>query len=275
MNASSNTNGQLGTALITGASTGIGAVYADRLAKRGYDLILVARDKQRLDELAAKLRQATGRKVETLRADLIQKPDLLAVTDRLATDPAITMLVNNAGMAVNGLVVGGDADLHETMILLNVVAVTRLAHAAANAFVQHKRGTILNIASVLALAPEAFNGVYSGTKAFVLNLTQAIAAETASAGVRVQAVLPGATRTEIWERAGRSIDSLPAEMLMEAGDMVDASLAGLDQGELVTIPSLADPALWEAFSAARAALGPHLSKNRSASRYHAAQPVNA
>jgi short-subunit dehydrogenase len=275
MNASSNTNGQLGTALITGASTGIGAVYADRLARRGYDLILVARDKQRLDELAAKLRQQTGRNVETLRADLTQKPDLLAVTDRLATDPAITMLVNNAGMAVNGLVVGGDADLHETMILLNVVAVSRLAHAAANAFVQHKRGTILNIASVLALAPEMFNGVYSGTKAFVLNLTQAIAAETASAGVRVQAVLPGATRTEIWERAGRSIDSLPAEMLMEVDDMVDASLAGLDQGELVTIPSLADPALWQAFAAARAALGPHLSKNRSAARYHVAQSVHA
>ncbi len=262
-----------GTALITGASTGIGAVYADRLAHRGYDLILVARDLQRLDDLAARLRNTTGRKVETLRADLTHKPDLLVIEHRLRTDPAITMLVNNAGMAVDGLLVGGDADKLETMILLNVVAVTRLANAAATAFVQHRRGTIVNIASVLALAPERFNGVYSGTKAYVLNLTQALAAEVGKAGVRVQAVLPGATRTEIWERAGRAISSLPPEMLMEVDEMVDAALAGLDQGEPVTIPSLEDPALWQAFSDARMALGPLLSRNRAAARYRTAHPA--
>ena len=126
---------------------------------------------------------------------------------------------------------------------------------------------IINIASVLALAPELFNGAYSGTKAFVLNLSLALDHELAGSGVRVQAVLPGATRTEIWDRSGTPVSSLPAAMLMEVDEMVDAALAGLDQGELVTIPSLPDPADWEALTAARKALGPNLSHSRAADRF--------
>ena len=148
----------------------------------------------------------------------------------------------------------------------------RLAVAAAAGFAARGRGTIVNIASVLALAPERFNGAYSGTKAFVLNLSQALGAELAGRGVRVQAVLPGATRTELWGKAGTDIASLPPEMLMEAGEMVDAALAGLDLGEPVTIPSLPDTADWEAFQAARFALGPNLSRDRAAARYRAAAP---
>jgi short-subunit dehydrogenase len=259
----------LGTALITGASSGIGAVYADRLAKRGYDLILVARDQQRLDDLSARLTRETGRHVETLRADLTDKRDQLAVEARLRTDAAITMLVNNAGVGSQGGLIDGAVDQMDGMIQLNVVAVMRLAVAAVSAFVPRKKGTIINIASVLALAPELFNGTYSGTKAFVINLSQALDHEASASGVRIQVVLPGATRTEIWERTGRSVDSIPAEMLMETDEMVDAALVGLDQGELITMPTLADPALLEALTTARRALGPHLSLQHAAARYRA------
>ena len=256
-----------GTALVTGASSGIGAVYADRLAKRGYDLILVARDQARLDDLATRLTRETGRHIETLRADLTDKRDLMAVETRLRTDPAITLLVNNAGVGGQGGLVDGAVNQMDAMIQLNVVAVMRLAVAAVSAFVPRGKGTIINIASVLALAPEILNGTYSGTKAFVLNLSQALQNEASPSGVRVQVVLPGATRTEIWERTGRSLDSMPAEMLMDTDEMVDAALVGLDQGELVTIPTLADPGLWDALTSARKALGPHLSLQHAAARY--------
>ncbi|MFL9923906.1 SDR family oxidoreductase [Herbaspirillum lusitanum] len=256
-----------GTALITGASTGIGATYAERLAHRGYDLILVARDQQRLQQLAQKLQADTGVKADVLAADLTVRADLLKVEQRLRDDAGITLLLNNAGMAIDGTLISADVDRYETMIQLNVVAVHRLAAAAATAFSQRKSGTIINIASVLALAPELFNGTYSATKAFVLNLTQSMQRELSADGVRVQAVLPGATRTEIWERAGTDINAMPAEMLMNVDEMVDAALAGLDLGEVVTIPSLPDIADWQTLQNARMALGPNLSLQHAAARY--------
>ncbi|MFC5391482.1 SDR family NAD(P)-dependent oxidoreductase [Bosea vestrisii] len=255
------------TALITGASTGIGAVYADRLAHRGYDLVLVARDEARLTALAERLRRETGRKVEWLKADLTAKADLAEVERRLREDESLTLLVNNAGMSVSGTLVDGDIDRFEAMIELNVIAPTRLAAAAARNFVTRKQGTIINVASVLALAPELFNGSYSGTKAYVLNLSLSLQKELEPAGVRVQAVLPGATRTEIWARAGVDVAGFPPEMIMEVDDMVDAALAGFDQNEPVTIPSLPDQAEFERYTAARLALGPNLSRNAPAERY--------
>ena len=258
---------QLGTALVTGASTGIGAVYADRLARRGYDLVLVARDEARLSALAERLRSETGRKVEWLKADLTVKADLAQVEQRLRDDKSLTLLVNNAGMSVSGTLVEGDIDRFQTMLELNVIAPTRLAAAAARNFVTRKTGAIVNIASVLALAPELFNGSYSGTKAYVLNLSISLQKELEAAGVRVQAVLPGATRTEIWARAGVDVGGFPPEMVMEVDDMVDAALAGFDHGELVTIPSLPDQADFERYTAARLALGPNLSRNVPAERY--------
>lgn len=258
---------QLGTALITGASTGIGAVYADRLAHRGYDLVLVARDEARLTALAERLRRETGRKVEWLKADLTAKADLAEVERRLREDESLTLLVNNAGMSVSGTLVDGDIDRFQAMIELNVIAPTRLAAAAARNFVTRKQGTIINVASVLALAPELFNGSYSGTKAYVLNLSLSLQKELEPAGVRVQAVLPGATRTEIWARAGVDVAGFPPEMIMEVDDMVDAALAGFDQNEPVTIPSLPDQAEFERYTAARLALGPNLSRNAPAERY--------
>jgi uncharacterized protein len=256
-----------GTALITGASSGIGATYADRLARRGYDLILVARDRDRLEALAARLRSETGVGVQVLPADLTAKPDLVRIEQRLRTDETITLLVNNAGVGGSGPFVGADLDRLEAMIQLNVLAVVRLAGAALPGFVARGRGILINIASVLALAPELFSGTYSGTKAFVLNLTQSLQQEVGAAGIQVQAVLPGATRTEIWERAGTDLSSLPPSMVMEVEEMVDAALVGLDRREAVTIPSLPDVADWEAFTAARRHLGPNLSRDHAADRY--------
>jgi short-subunit dehydrogenase len=264
-----------GVALITGASSGIGATYADRLARRGYDLVLVARDQQRLDDLASRLVRDTGARVEVLRADLTSKSHLARVEQRLRDDDRITMLVNNAGIAASGPFVGADLDSLEKLILLNTVAVMRLAGAAVPGFVARGRGTVINIASVTALTPETFNGTYSGTKAFVLNFTQALQAEVGERGVRVQAVLPGGTRTDLWERSGYDLSRLPPERFMGVDEMVDAALAGLDQGELVTIPSLPDAADWEAFTAARLALGPNLSLDHPADRYRPAERSGA
>ncbi|VVO29914.1 hypothetical protein PS712_04930 [Pseudomonas fluorescens] len=256
-----------GTALVTGASSGIGAVYAQRLAARGFDLLLVARDQQRLEEAASTLRDEYGVQVEVLKADLTQKDDVLKLEQRLRSDSSISLLLNNAGVAADGLLANADTDLLERMIQLNVTAVTRLASAAAASFAKAGRGTIINIASVVALFPERFNATYSASKAYVLSLTQSLNAELDGTGVKVQAVLPGVTRTEIWERSGIDATQIPAEMVMEAGEMVDAALSGLDQGELVTIPSLPDAGDWDKFVAARHVLAPNLSKSQAAARY--------
>jgi uncharacterized protein len=256
-----------GTALVTGASSGIGAVYADRLAHRGYDLILVARNAARMEALATRLRAETGRTVDVLPADLAVPADVAKVRDRLGSDPAITLLVNNAGISLNGGLLDNEpADL-ERLIAVNITAPTLLAAAAGRAFVGRKAGAIVNIASVLALAPEMLDGVYSGSKAFVLNLSIDLAAKVRDAGVQVQAVLPGATRTEIWERSGKDVDALLPGMVMEVGDLVDAALVGLDKGETVTIPSLADEGQWIAYDDARLALAPNLSRQQVADRY--------
>jgi len=262
----SDTNTQ-GAALITGASTGIGAVYADRLARRGFDLVLVARDEARLNALAERLRAETGVKVDVIKADLTDRADLLKVEQRLADDAAITLLVNNAGVAGANDFVGSDPDAFEKMIQLNVTAVTRLASAAARNFVPRDRGAIINLASVVGLIPELGMPVYGASKAFVTYLTQALRAQFAQSAVRLQAVLPGATRTEIWERSGSDIDAVDPNTVMEVDDLVDAALAGFDQGELVTIPSLPDAADWEGALAAKAKLYPNLSRSQPAARF--------
>lgn len=256
-----------GTALITGASSGIGAIYAQRLAARGYDLLLVARDEARLEQTAAALRSGHGVQVEVMRADLTQKTDAVRVEQRLRGDEAIRMLVNNAGVAADGTLASSDPDVLDRMIELNVTALTRLAGAAAASFSARGQGVIVNIASVVALFPERFNATYSASKAYVLCLTQSMHAELADTGVQVQAVLPGVTRTELWERSGIDTSGIPAQMIMDAGEMVDAALAGLDQGEVITIPSLPDAAHWDAFVAARHVMIPNLSRDTAAARY--------
>jgi uncharacterized protein len=256
-----------GTAIITGASLGIGAVYADRLANRGYDLILVARNEERLKALSERITQDTRRFVKIIVADLNDKADLARVEQVLRTDGSITVLVNNAGMAMSDDLPSADPDRLESMIQLNVLAPSRLALAAIPGFVARGRGTLINISSVLALAPEWFNGSYSGTKAYLLNMSLRLQQEIAGKGVRVQVVLPGATRTAIWEKAGTDIAALPPGIVMDVDDMVDAALAGLERGEGVTIPSLPDMADWEAYEAARKNMRPKLSLSSPAARY--------
>jgi short-subunit dehydrogenase len=258
-----------GTALITGASGGIGAIYADRLARRGHDLVLVARDGQRLKEVAARLAAETGRSVEVVTADLTRKDGQQRVERILQDDPSITLLVNNAGVGATASLVDSDVESLDRMIQLNVTALTRLARAAAPAFVARGRGAIINISSIVAVAPELLNGTYAGSKAFVLSLTQSMHHELGAKGIQVQAVLPGATSTDFWNVAGVPVSHLPGEIVMDAQEMVDAALVGFDRGELVTIPSLPDAADWEAFDAARKALGPNLSHSHAAARYTA------
>ena len=262
-----NHSASTGTALITGASGGIGAIYADRLAQRGYDLFLVARDRGRLEALAGNIAAATGRSVRTLAADLTRPGNLAAVEEVLREQPDITMLVNNAGLGATAPLLASDIEVMSRMVALNVEALTRLTYAAAPAFVARGAGTIINIASIVAVAPEVLNGVYGGSKAFVLAFSQSLRHELSDKGVRVQVVLPGATATEFWRTAGTPVEHLPSGIVMSAEDMVDAALAGLDAGEFATVPSLPDGADWNAYEATRQALLPGLSLAKPARRY--------
>src|SRR5258707_14963043 len=256
-----------GGAVVTGASSGIGAVYADRLAQRGYDLILVARNAARLKSLSARLTSETRRSVEVLRADLNNKEELAKVEATLRDNPSITMLVNNAGVGSVAPLLDADIQKMEDMIALNITALTRLTYAAAPAFVARGAGTIINIASVVGISPEALNGVYGATKAYVLALSHSLQHELADKGIRVQAVLPGATATDLWEIAGLTIPNLPAALSMSTEDMVDAALVGLDQGERVTIPGLHEGAGGRRLEAALPAMSYGFGTSVRASRY--------
>lgn len=255
-------------ALITGASSGIGAIYADRLARQGYDLILVARSADKLSQVADAIRATTGRGIETIAADLGKDQDLRQVEARVAGDAAITLLVNNAGIGSTAQALEADVDAMSAMVSLNVNALMRLSYAAVPAFAERGQGTIVNIASIVAVAPELLNGVYGGTKAFVLAFSQNLRHELAGTGVQVQVVLPGATATDFWDIAGTPVAHLPGEIVMRADDMVDAALAGLAREEFVTIPGLHDERRWDVFEAARQAMVNELSSNRPAPRYH-------
>jgi len=252
------------TALITGASSGIGAIYADRLAKRGWNLILTALDASDLESVALKLRKATGASVETMAGDLSHPSDLKRVEARIGEADELRLLINNAGSAAAGGFVGVDADAQERLIRLNVVAVTRLVSAAIPRFVAAGGGSIVNISSVVGLSPELANGIYGPTKAFVLSYSQALAVELDPLGIYVQAVLPSIVRTKIWESVGRSLDGLPG--VMEPGDLVDAALVGFDRKERVTIPVL-DQQAWDAFETARRDLLKGVYKELPAERY--------
>lgn len=263
-----------GTALVTGASAGIGAIYADRLASLGYNLILVARNRERLDVVASRISNRTSRSVEVVVADLALKTDLARIELILKTDASITLLVNNAGIGAPVPTWEADVELMEQMIDINVTALMRLAYAAVPGFVARGMGTIVNIASVVALAPEfQLNGVYGASKAFVIALSASLQNELADKGVRVQVVLPGATATDFWDTSGVPLAGVPTEIVMPAGAMVDAALAGLDIGETVTIPALPDNEAWAAFEAARAAMVPNFSRSTPAERYHAIPAV--
>ena len=253
--------------LITGASTGIGAVYAERFARRGHDLVLVARDKAKLDLLAEHLRQERGIAVDVLPADLTQAADLATVEARLRDDSRIGILINNAGVAQSGGFVAQTPDSIERLIALNVTALTRLASAVTPRWVKAGEGSIVNISSIVGLAPEFAMTVYGATKAFVLFLSQGMNVELLSKGIYIQAVLPAGTYTEIWDRAG--IDISNSAKFMEVGELVDAALVGFDRRELVTIPPLHNASRWDTLDASRQALLSDIKQDKAAERYKA------
>jgi len=256
-----------GTALVTGASSGIGEVYARRLAARGHDLVLVARRREQLQALADELVSAHGINTQVLVADLTRTEDLDNVARRLAADD-IQVFINNAGYAVAGMT---DASTPENLlqqVLLNVVAPTVLLRAVVPGLKARRRGAIINIASVAALTgdrPRVGTG-YNASKAYLLSFAEGLDAELREYGVYVQALLPGVTRTALWGNHGE-VDAFPPDQVMSVDDLVDAALVAWDMGEHVTVPALEDLGRWQAFMDARHALYPDLSHREPASRY--------
>lgn len=253
------------TVLITGASSGIGAIYAERFAQRGHDLVLVARNQSRLEELAAKLRTKHHIAVDILQADLTKPEDLAATESRLRDDHRIGILINNAGAPQTGAFSEQTPDSIDQLITLNTTALTRLAAAITPRLIQAGQGTIVNIGSVVGFAPELGMSIYGATKAFVLFLSQGLHQELSSKGIYIQAVLPAATRTEIWARSGIDINTLPE--VMDVGELVDAALVGFDRKELVTIPPLHTAERWDNLDATRQALISDLRQAHAAARY--------
>ncbi len=256
-----------GTALITGGSAGLGADYARQLDRRGHDIILVAVDKAGLDEAARAISASTGRDVSVITADLATTGGIEAVERRLREDPAIDTVVNNAGIGMFGRLSAVDPGQLDRLLDVNVRAVTRIAAAAASAFVRRRNGTIINISSTLAVYLMPVSAAYSATKGYVLTLSQALAEEFAGTPLRVQAVVPGVMRTAWWEGSGLERSQFPESIIMAPEDVAAAGLAGLDQGEIVTIPALPDYADWRAFDHARQTVGVRAVQPIPAARY--------
>lgn len=263
--AESNPMAAIPSVLVTGASTGIGATYADRFARRGHDLVLVARNRDRMEALAASLRDETGVKIDIIRADLTQADDLAVVEARLRDDARIGILVNNAGTALGGSFTQQSTDDVTRLVALNTTAPLRLASAVAPRFVEAGAGAIINIGSVVGFAPEFGMTAYGATKAFIQFLSQGLSLELGPKGVYVQAVLPAATRTEIWDHVGADVNAMSG--VMEVGALVDAALVGFDRREAVTIPPLPDVEQWNAYQAARQAMLPNTRQEHAATRY--------
>ncbi len=256
-------------ALITGASAGIGAAFAARLARDGYNLVLVARRRAQLEAVAARLRTENGATVEVLDADLAQEAGMRAVEAYITGGDPLDLLVNNAGFAVYGPIAESDSAVMTEMIQLNVIALTRLTHAALPAMLARNSGAIINVSSGLSFGLAPTRGAYSGTKAYVNNFTRILHMEVAERGVRVQLLVPGITRTDFHTRSGTDLARVPATAIMEPEALVDASLIGLERGEIVCIPGLTDPDLLVQFEAAQSAVGQNLIRNgqQPAARY--------
>lgn len=256
-----------GTAVVTGASSGIGEKYAQRLGNEGYDLILIARNEQKLETVAQKIREETGQQVLVFPADLEERSDLEKTISFLHSVPNIQMLVNNAGIGATETLTDIDTRKVERMVSLNISALTHLTLALLPTFIERHSGTIVNIASIVAIAPEVLNGIYGASKAYVLAFSQSLRHEVADKGICIQVVLPGATATNFWDVAGTPLEYVPQDIVMSVDDMVDAAIKGLNMGEFMTIPSLPDSADLDAYEAARQKLLPNLSRSEVAQRY--------
>jgi hypothetical protein len=221
-------------ALITGPTSGIGAGFARRYASNGYDLILVARDVDRMTRLAGELQEKAG-DIEILPADLANPADRHKVCDRLAT--GVRVLVNNAGFAINGEFWTADPTRLQSQLDVNVTAVMQLTRAALPAMVDASAGTVINIASVAGLVPGR-GSTYSASKAWVISFSEGLSVGLQGTGVGVHAVCPGYVRTEFHERAGIDMAKSPSFMWLEVDDVVSQSLADIARGKVISIPGL-------------------------------------
>jgi uncharacterized protein len=257
-----------GSALVTGTSSGIGEAFAERLARDGYDLILVARRRERLEALAQRLQGKFGVKAETLPADLTDSGELRQVEMRIAAHTDLSLLVNNAGRGDIMPFAEMPRDTAENMIELNITALVRLTHAALPGMLARGRGTIVNVSSGLAYGVLAPFSVYGATKAFVSHFTELLHEEVKSKGLVLQALVPGLTRTNLGgAEENKFFDRFPKELVMSPEDLVNASMASLSLGELFCMPLVEDPEAWARASQAIKDIGHSPLSSKPAARY--------
>lgn len=261
------TNNALGTAVVTGASSGLGKVFAEKLAARGYNLKLVARRGEKLIELAEKLRATYGVTVTNLVADLSAASDLEKVASDIQKDTNITLLINNAGTSTMAPIAKTSIEKQKEMVDVNITSLMVLTHAILPSFIERNEGTIINIGSVLGAFTLPISSVYSGTKGFVVQYTRGLQEEVKGTNIKVQLVNPSITATEIWEVGGVPLSALDQAAIMTTEDCVDAALAGLEAGESATFPSVHNQDLIEAYEDARIKLFTGSQTGKPAERY--------
>jgi len=223
------------TALVTGSSSGIGRAFASALAQRGLHVILVARNEARLEQLASEI-EAIGSTAEVLTADLEQPAELRRVEQRLGAGAGVDLFVNNAALGVSGRFADVEVEAAETQIRVNVLAPTRLAHAAIRGMRSRGRGALINVSSGAAFLPSLYNAAYSGTKAYLAILSLTIAEELRDSGIDVVTVFPGFTRTEFQERARFDVSRVPGFLWQDASQVAAESLAALESGRRFCVP---------------------------------------
>ena len=227
-------------AVVTGASTGIGAAFAQRLAHEQFDVVLVARTRDRLERLATQLQSSHKIAVEVLCADLTRAADLRTVEQKVATDDRLALLINAAGVVTVGCFEQLDVDAEEAEIRLNVLATVRLTRAALPGMISRGHGGIINVSSIAAFVPGRYTATYCATKAFLRSFTEALHEELRGTGVRVQALCPGFTRTELAERSGVDVSKIPSFAWTPPEAVVEAALAGLRRGAVVCVPGVSN-----------------------------------
>ena len=261
------TNNELGTAVVTGASSGLGKVFAQRLAERGYNLKLVARRGDKLIELAEELQKKYGVKVDNFVADLGAPADLERVATAIQNDSNITLLINNAGTSTLAPSTKTSVAKQKEMVDVNITALMLLSNAVLPGFIERNQGTLINIGSVLGAFTLPMSSIYSGTKGFVIQYTRGLQEEVKGTNIKVQLVNPSITATEIWEVGGVPLSALDQAAIMTTEDCVDAALAGLHSGELATFPSVHNQDLIDTYEDARVKLFTGSQTGKPAERY--------